>query len=116
MKEDDDLWTKTIKALKFKRNFLHKCLTQDECTYFVDFDVKGTKPTRDKHLTKMTICKIEKNACMKLRKALGKHFNIFELSDVCDTARHRSAVEEMTFDTGPNKGLSEGEKMFLRNR
>lgn len=112
--ENDDLRTKTIKALKFKHYVLHKDLTQDECTYFVDVDDNGTKPTAAKHLTKMTVCKIEKRACEKLRKALGKKFNIFELSDVYDVAKHRQVVEEIALDSNPNKGMSKGEKWFLK--
>ena len=112
--ENDDLYSKTIKALKFKHYVLHKDLTQDECAYFIDIDSKGTKPSRVKRLTKASIGKIERRACEKLRKALGKRFNIFELSDVYDVARHRHSVEEMTFDTGVNTGLSDGEKEFLK--
>ena len=113
--EQDDLYAKTVKALKFKHFILHKDLTQDECTYFVDVDKFGTKPSRTKRLTKMSICKIEQAACQKLRKARGKKFNIFELGDVCDTGKHRRAVEELTLDHGPNTGMSEGEKWFLKN-
>lgn len=114
--EDDDLYAKTIKALKFKHYVLHKDLTHDECTYFIDVDKHGTKPSRSKRLTKMSICKIEQKACQKLRNAFGKKFNIFELSDVYDVAKHRSAVEEMVLDHGPNVGLSDGEKWFLKSK
>lgn len=112
--ENDDLYSKTFKALKFKHYVLHKDLTQDECSYFIDLDNKGTKPSRTKRLTKASIGKIERRACEKLRNALGKRFNIFELSDVYDVAKHRRPVEEMTFDAGPNEGFSDGEKEFLK--
>lgn len=114
--DEDDLFSKTVKALKFKHYVLHKDLTHDECTYFIDVDKNGTKPSRSRRLTKMSICKIEQKACQKLRKALGKKFNIFELSDVYDVAKHRTAVEELTLDSGPNKGMSDGEKWFLKNK
>lgn len=91
--EDDDLYAKTVKALKFKHHILHKDLTQEECTYFVDVDEKGTKPTRERRLTKMSICKIEDKACKKLRAALGSKFNIFSLGDVMEIGKYRTACE-----------------------
>lgn len=91
--ESDDLYAKTVKALKFKHHILHKDLTQEECTYFVDVDEKGTKPTRERRLTKMSICKIEDKACKKLRAALGSKFNIFSLGDVMEIGKYRTACE-----------------------
>lgn len=112
--DSDDIWTKTVKALKFKHYVLGKDLTQEECTYFIGTDDSDTAPSSDKHLTKMTICKIEKRACEKLRAVLRKRYNISELGDVCDVAKHRQSVEELTLDNGPNTGLSQGEKWFLK--
>lgn len=91
--EGDDLYAKTVKALKFKHYILHKDLTQEECTYFVDVDEKGTKPTRERRLTKMSICKIEDKALKKLRAALGSKFNIFSLGDVMEIGKYRTACE-----------------------
>lgn len=93
VRDSDDIWDKTVKALKFKSRILHKCLTQEECTYFVDVDDKGTKPSRERRLTKMSICKIEDKACKKLREALGSRFNIFSLGDVIDLGKHRTTCE-----------------------
>lgn len=93
VKEDDDIYAKTVKALKFKKHILKKCLTQDECTFFVDVDDNGTKPSRSKKLTKMSICKIEQKACQKLRAALGSKYSIFSLGDVLDLGKHHQACE-----------------------
>ena len=97
--EGDDLYAKTVKALKFKHYILHKDLTQEECTYFVDVDEKGTKPTREHRLTKMSICKIEDKACKKLRAALGSKFNIFSLGDIMEIGKYRTACEPVDLST-----------------
>jgi len=93
LKDSDDLYAQTVKALKFKHYILHKDLTQEECTYFVDVDEKGTKPSRERRLTKMSICKIEDRACRKLREAFGKKYSIFSLGDVMNVGKYRSACE-----------------------
>lgn len=67
-------------------------LTQDECVFVVDVDDKGTKPTAENHLTKMSIHNIEKRALAKFRTALGEKFNLHSLGDVADlTVSRRSA-------------------------
>lgn len=64
-------------------------LTQDECVFVVDVDDKGTKPTPENHLTKMSIHNIEKRALAKIRTALGEKFNIHSLSDAFNTTGFR---------------------------
>ena len=58
------------------------CLTQDECSYLIDVDDHGTKPTEKRHLTKMAVCNIEKKALEKLKFVLAKKFNIRDITDV----------------------------------
>lgn len=62
-------------------------LTHDECSYLVDVDDKGTKPSASRRLTKMVICKIEERALKKIRKALGEKFNIRNLADALNLTR-----------------------------
>ena len=97
VRDGDDDYEKTLKALRFKRYILKKCLTQDECTYFIDVDSKGTKPSRERRLSKMSVCKIEAKALAKLREALGSKFNIFSLGDVLDHGRSHVPGEPVDF-------------------
>ena len=83
-KNEDD-FTVSQKMLRFKRYILKKPLTQEDCTYFIDLDDKGTKPSKKRKLTKMSICKIEQRCMPKLfialKKSFGKNLTSNELKD-----------------------------------
>lgn len=90
IKDSDSDFAKTVKMYKFKHFILHKPLTQEECTYFVDIDEKGTKASESKRLSKMRICTLEMSALAKLKKAIGSKFNIFKMSDLMISGEDRS--------------------------
>lgn len=79
--DDDSLFVKSQKMYKFKHYILKKPLTQDESTFLVDVDEKGTKPSESKKLSKMRICTLESGILVKLKKALGDKFNIRSLQE-----------------------------------
>lgn len=87
--DTDSVFIKTQKMYKFKHYILKKTLTQDECTYLVNVNDKGLKPSEKKKLCKMRICTLEAGALMKLKKALGDKFNITSLKEFMFTGDDR---------------------------
>ena len=80
--DSDSEFSRAVKMYKFKHYILRKPLTQEECTYFVDIDEKGTKASEKKRLSKMRVCTLEMSALKKLKRTFGNKFNIYGLKDV----------------------------------